>query len=93
MPKVKLTPAQELIYNQLLNGKKLIRVNCHRMNGGETYWIDGNNLNTISYAGSVYKAANGLWNKLKKHGFEYENLYNKRQDLKMDSCGYVTIKN
>lgn len=58
--KVKLTPPQKAIADKLLAGYKIIVVNQQRMNGGEWMWIsDESNLNTIEYAGSVYKA---FWN-------------------------------
>lgn len=65
--KIKLTPPQLAIAKKIDSGKRLISVNNHRMSGGEFYWIDSDdNLNSISYAGSVYKAYFNLIRVLKK---------------------------
>jgi hypothetical protein len=70
---VKLTPPQKLIVEKLLKGYKIIVVNQHRMNGGEMHWIkDEKNLNSIEYAGSVYKAFFGLaWSIRKAKGVDF----------------------
>ncbi len=70
---VKLTPPQKLIVDKLLSGKKIIVVNTHRMSGGEMMWIrDENNLNSIEYAGSVYKAFFGIaWSIKKAKGIDF----------------------
>jgi len=76
---VKLTPAQKLIVDKLLKGYKIIVVNQHRQNGGEMQWIkDENNLNSIEYAGSVYKAFFGVaWSiyKVRKVEFPIGELF------------------
>lgn len=65
--KIKLTPPQKVIADRLLKGYKIIVVNQHRMNGGEWMWIaDETDLETIMYAGSVYKAFWGLDRNIRK---------------------------
>ena len=79
---VKLTDPQKVIANKLLDGFQLITVNAHRRSGGEMMWIKGEDLNTIQYAGSVYKAFFNLTRQLKKSGFNAGDFQSKQLNVK-----------
>ncbi len=64
--KIALTPPQAEIADMLKRGYLLINVNTHRMSGGEYMWIHQDNIDTITHAGSVYKAFWGLHRKIEK---------------------------
>mgnify|MGYP003139093543 CR=1 FL=1 len=65
LKKVKFTPAQQKIVNQVLKGSKLWLVNCHYMNGGEYKWQHKNS-QYLDYAGAVYKAFGNAVSKIRK---------------------------
>ena len=88
----KFTPAQKKLVDVFMKGKILINVNAHRMNGGTLMFINSDNdLNSLEYAGRIYKAYQRFFWKIEK--FLKENYDGKDPflssliDVKVDSRG------
>jgi hypothetical protein len=84
--KIKLSEPQKALFDKFINGYKLITVNEHRVHGGELMWIKNDDLNSIDYAGRVYKAFQHLnWKInpiLKNLGIKDDPFYSKIRGVK-----------